>query len=133
MEREIARVAEPRPGLPIIDREVWPDGTEVAWLASPFPFERKPVVPARMLRDFRVGWVDLATLIGTQHRVTRSGVEKYERPQGPTRDPADLPLVLHANSGKSYIADGHHRLVAAHLRGEPRARARIVEIGDLDR
>jgi len=119
--------------LPVLDREIWPDGTEVVWLASPFPSERKPVVPVRLLKDFRVDWVDLAALTGTQHRATRHGVDKYEVPQQTTRDPADLPLVLHASSGKNYVADGHHRLVAAYLRGEPRARVRIVEIGDLDR
>jgi hypothetical protein len=132
IEREIARVAEARPELDVLEREVWPDGTEVVWLASPFPFERKPVVPGRMHKTFRVGQVDLATLVGTQRQVTQRGVEQYTSGDA-TRDPiGDLPLVYRADSGKSYVADGHHRLAAAYLRGARRAWARIVEIGVLD-
>jgi hypothetical protein len=134
IEREIARVAEARPALDVLEREVWPDGTEVVWLASPFPFERKPVVPGRMHKIFRVGQVDLATLVGTQCQVTQRGVEQYSLGDDVTGGSiGDLPLVYHADSGKSYVADGHHRLAAAYLRGARRAWARIVEIGALDR
>ncbi len=136
-EHDIARVTGSRRALTILGREAGggPGDAEIVWLASPFPYERKPVVPTGVVRDTtRVGWADLETLIGTQRRVTRHGVERHAAsPWAPGDDPDRLPLVYHADSGKSYVADGHHRLAAAYLWGDRRARARIAEIGALDR
>lgn len=111
-----------------LEREVWDDGTVVSYMASPFPRERKPIVPSGMHREGRVGTVDLDSLIGTQDRVTQHGVDKYMSDPG-----NDLPLVYRSSSGKDYVADGHHRLAAAYLSGKRRVKANIVDIGDLDK
>jgi len=118
-----------RTALAPLEQETWDDGSVVSYMASPFPHERKPIVPVRMHRDARVGTVDLDKLIGTQRRVTQHGVDKYM--SAPTS--GELPIVYRSSSGKDYVADGHHRLVAAYLSGKRRAKANIVDIGDLDK
>ncbi len=131
--REVRRILAAgdvqRRELAPLSRETWDDGTVISWMASPFPFERKPAVPTSMHRDTRVATVDLDQLIGTQRRVTQRGVKMHA-----STDPdGDLPLVYQSSRGRLYIADGHHRLAAQYLRGRTRARVNIVDIGDLDR
>jgi ParB-like nuclease domain len=41
----------------------------------------------------------------------------------------DLPVVVKVN-GTYHVHDGHHRLVAAHLRGEQVARCRLIDLDE---
>lgn len=107
-------------GLRVLEREPWPDGVVLVWLESPFPYERKPFVTKQ---SFHQETVPLASLIGTQKRVTAIGVEKYLRHDGDA-----LPMVYRTRTGL-YIADGHHRLVAARIRGEKTAIVRVIDSG----
>jgi hypothetical protein len=105
----------------------------------PFPFERKPQVPSRWHDDYRKGRVPLSSLIATQSYVTSKGVRSYKKQvpsvtakRGGWHD-IDLPLIYMTDDGRAYIADGHHRLVAAFKRGDRDALVRIIDIGDPDR
>jgi hypothetical protein len=111
-------------GLPIVDREGWDDGTIVTWLGSPFPIARKPIVPSRLHLQAKRKRVTLSSLIGTQDRVTENGVKRYMSDAGD-----ELPMV-YKYRGELFIADGHHRLVAAWLRGNKTAVVRVVEVPD---
>jgi hypothetical protein len=95
------------PTLEVVDTEEWDDGTVVEFVAVPFPYERKPLA----YRDDPTaqGSVRLDELIATQRRVTKAGV----------MGAGDAPItVLQTTDGRRYIADGHHRAVAAWLRGD---------------
>ena len=99
--------ANPLADLPVVDTEEWDDGTVVEFVAVPFPYERKPLA----YRDDPTarGPVHLADLIATQRRVTKAGV----------MGAGDAPItVLQTTDGRRYITDGHHRAVAAWLRGD---------------
>lgn len=111
-------------GLEVLRVETWPDGTRITWLESPFPYERKPQFPSRVFseRAARQTVVPLSALIGTQREVTDIGVVMYAA--GATND---LPMVYRDARGL-FIADGHHRLTAAFLRGETEARVRLVDL-----
>ncbi len=107
---------DPLSDVYVIDTDTLEDGTVVKYVAAPFPVERKPLA----YRDDpkAQGLVNLSTLIATQRRVTVAGVEKYldERLRpGSARMPAIL--VYETSDGRQYIADGHHRAVAALIRG----------------
>ena len=120
--RRSVRNGETSMGLPIVGREDWDDGTIVTWLGSPVPIARKPIVPSRLHLRAKRKRVALASLAGTQLRVTENGVRRYMEDAGD-----ELPLV-YKYRGESIIADGHHRLVAALLRGNKTAFVRVVEV-----
>ena len=107
--RSPTRVATYRanpPTLEVVDTEEWDDGTVVEFVAVPFPYERKPLA----YRDDPTaqGSVRLDELIATQRRVTKAGVEGA----------GDAPIrVYQTTDGRRYIADGHHRAVAAWAAG----------------
>jgi len=108
-------------GLPVLERELWDDGSVVIWLASPFPYAKKPAIPSRLIDRAKRTTVPLEGLWGTQRRVTSVGVNRYV-----TSSP-DPPLVYRMSDGRMLIADGHHRLTAALLRGDRKAVVRLVE------
>jgi ParB-like chromosome segregation protein Spo0J len=56
--------------------------------------------------------------------VTENGVKRYMSDAGD-----ELPMV-YKYRGELFIADGHHRLVAAWLRGNKTAVVRVVEVPD---
>lgn len=113
--------------LDVIERETWGDGTIITWLASPFPYTRKPVVPSSMIRTAKIASVPLSRLEGSQKRITQVGLDKHAH--GYSAD--DMPLVFRGASGRLYIADGHHRLAAAYVNGRDTAKVRLVDIGEL--
>lgn len=103
----------------------------------PFPFERKPQIPSRWHDRYVKEIVPIDRMIATQSYVTEKGVRQYRgsKPlhlRAPASD-SDLPIVYRTDDGRLYIADGHHRIVAAIRRGEHTIKARVVDIGDPDR
>lgn len=103
--------------LPVVEREEWPDGSVVEWVALPFPYERKPLT----YRSDRVtqARVPLAELIATQRRATKGGIDKVPRNAARIR-------VGRTPDGRLYILDGHHRAAAALLRGDASIAADVV-------
>ena len=110
---------DPLSDVHVIATDELEDGTVVKYVASPFPYERKPLA---YNDDPKVqGLVNLANLIGTQRRVSVAGVEKYlagadEKPPRPGSSRMPAILVYETSDGRQYIADGHHRAFAALLR-----------------
>lgn len=109
--------------MPVVLTEEWDDGTVVTWLASPFPYARKPVVPDKLHSNAVVARVPLDAITGTQRSVTERGVRRYLRDS----DDEELPLVYRMGD-VLFIADGHHRLTAAMLRGKRDALVRLVDV-----
>lgn len=108
--------------LAVDQREEWEDEDghhEVVWRVSPFPYRRKPLRG----REAPPRDIPLARLYGSQHYVTEVGLEKWRKGYGED----DLPYVFAEKDGTFTVGDGHHRLVAAWLRGETHARVRISE------
>jgi len=103
------------PTLEVVDTEEWDDGTVVEFVAVPFPYERKPLA----YRDDPTaqGSVRLDELIATQRRVTKAGVEKYLNDIAGRVGRAEKIRVYQTTDGRRYIADGHHRAVAAWAAG----------------
>jgi hypothetical protein len=99
-------------------------------LPIPLPFERKPQVPSRWSDRYHKEHVPIDRMIATQHHVTEKGLKQY-RLTAPKHD-IDLPLVYRIDDGQLYIADGHHRIVAALKRGDQSIMARVIDIGDPD-
>ena len=100
-----------------VSRERWPDGTEVVSCAIPFPYRRKPPVPANT--PSHVGLVPLDRVFASQRTVVAHGLR--EKNYG-------KPLVYAEPDGTFTIGDGHHRLTRAKLRGQKAVRARIVKV-----
>jgi len=85
-----------------------------------------------------VGRILLSAIKGIQATVNRERLTQHLKdprliPDG-TRAPGhgaliDLPIVV-KRGGEYYLHDGHHRLTAAHLRGEVDARVRLVDLDD---
>lgn len=94
------------------------------------PFERKPQIPSRWHDRYRKEIVPINRMIATQSYVTEKGV-RHHRTTAAKHD-IDLPLVYRTDDGRLYIADGHHRIVAAIRRGDANVRARVIDIGDPD-
>jgi hypothetical protein len=113
--------------LPKVGEETWDDGTHITWRASPFPHRSKPQLPSRLHNDAEVRKVPLASLNSSQTRVTEHGVLKHLKVAASDKA-SDLPLVYREHDGSHTIGDGHHRLVAAHLRGATFAQARVVDV-----
>ena len=87
----------------------------------PFPVERKPL---SYKDDPEVsGFVRVEDLIATQRRVTKAGVEKYlddiagRVGRAGNAGRAEKIRVYETHDGRRYIADGHHRAVAAWAAG----------------
>ena len=106
---------------PVVDTEEWDDGTVVEFVAVPFPVERKPL---SYKDDPEVsGFVRVEDLIATQRRVTKAGVEKYlddiagRVGRAGNAGRAEKIRVYETHDGRRYIADGHHRAVAAWAAG----------------
>jgi predicted SprT family Zn-dependent metalloprotease len=100
---------------PVVDTEEWDDGTVVEFVAVPFPVERKPL---SYKDDPKVsGFVRVEDLIATQRRVTKAGVEKYLDDLAGRVGRAEKIRVYQTQDGRQYIADGHHRAVAAWAAG----------------
>ena len=117
--------------LKTVETEKWDDGTEVIFKKIPIPLvSRKPFVPSKMIDDAEIGSVDVNSLVSTQGKVTQSGVEKYLEPQKDSSNPLNYPLVYRTKDGTAFIQDGHHRAVAALLRGDKQLKARIVDVQD---
>ena len=102
-------------------RERWGDGTIVIFRRVPLPVRRKPAVPTRA--PDRVEVVPTARLWASQSTVTEHGVDAYLRGV-----PGPLPVVFAESDGTYTIVDGHHRIVAALLRGAQAIRARVVTV-----
>lgn len=115
----------PIPALTETRRETWDDGTEVVFLRVPFPVRRKPQVPAKAIKGAVVAEVQVSTLVASQSEVTWKGLRQYKA-KTPRNPASDLPLVIYED-GLNYIQDGHHRLVAAALRGDCSVRVRQVQ------
>jgi len=100
---------------PVVGTEEWDDGTVVEFVAVPLPYERKPLA----YRDDPTaqGSVRLDELIATQRRVTKAGVEKYLNDIAGRGGRAEKIRVYQTTDGRRYIADGHHRAVAAWAAG----------------
>lgn len=82
--------------------------------------------------------VPLDKLTGIQQTVNTERLSKYvddpKSVKSGTRAPGhggliDLPVVVKKDN-KLFIHDGHHRLTAAKLRGEPDARVRFVNLDE---
>lgn len=118
--------------LPVDEEETWDDGTKVTFRRTPFPKGSKPNVPGRLHDTATVEHVDLDSLRSSQGRVTENGVQQYAGKQldEHAHDKTDLPLVYRMKDGTHVIGDGHHRLVAARLRGEKTAPVRVVHVPD---
>jgi hypothetical protein len=113
-ENPDARESNP-PTLKVVDTEEWDDGTVVEFVAVPFPYERKPL---SYKDDPEVsGFVRVEDLIATQRRVTKVGVEKYLDDIAGRAGRAEKIRVYETHDGRRYIADGHHRAVAAQAAG----------------
>ena len=110
--------------LPILERETWDNGTEVVFRAVPFDSVRKPACPARLHATAFRECIPLSLVRATQKRVSESGVEKYLLRLGPGEDYP--PLVYLRRDGTYAVADGHHRLVAAFLRGCEQVQVLVV-------
>lgn len=97
--------------------------------AQRVPFPRAPHPAAGSKRDDGavVTSVRLADLTATQEFVSRNGLVKHGEPLPSRAAASRLPLVF-KRDGKLYIIDGHHRLTAAHLRGEKTHRVRLVDL-----
>jgi ParB-like nuclease domain len=100
-------------------------------LPIPLPFERKPQFPDRWNDRYHKESVPIDRMIATQSHVTEMGLRQYRLPTTP-KHAYDLPIVYRTDDGRLYIADGHHRIVAALKRGERSIMARVVDIGDPD-
>lgn len=110
-------------GLPITRTEDWDDGTVVTWLAHPFPVERKPFAPSKVVDEARLRKIPFDLLIATQDEVTKRGVEKHLTHH-------DVPPLVYLYGGRYYIADGHHRITAKwlirHTTGDTDVLARVA-------
>lgn len=125
------RCANPRELIELDEIDTDAQGRPIYFMAQPFPYERKPFVPSRIERGAYRSRVPIRSLVGTQHRVTAHGVQKYLAEDRGEQVPfEDLPMVYRTPSGKAYIADGHHRASAAWLRGEDDLEVRAVEIDE---
>ena len=80
--------------------------------------------------------VPIASLVAIQHTVDRKRVEHYIENGGKVRagtkhadhgGVVDTPIVVRCK-GTNYAFDGHHRVVAAKLRGMRTIRARYVDL-----
>lgn len=91
---------------------------------------------ARLSLRAPVGRIRLDAIKGIQGTVNRERLGQHLKdprliPDG-TRAPGhgaliDLPIVVKLG-GEYFLHDGHHRLTAAHLRGEVDARVRLVDL-----
>jgi len=113
--------------LEMVNKEKWDDGTTVVHRKSPFPAERKPVVSSKLHDAASVEHVPLSSLRGSQSTVAEHGVQQHL--DNPPSASADLPMVYRTPEGTNHIADGHHRLAAAHLRGDKTAKVKVVDLG----
>lgn len=86
--------------------------------------------------DAKIEDVPLSDLWGVQRHVNaerlQSHLESPDLVPAGARGPGhggliDIPTVVRIG-GKSVIHDGHHRATAAHLRGQPSIRARVVDL-----
>jgi hypothetical protein len=83
--------------------------------------------------------VRLEGLKGIQESVSRRRVASYMRRGWPAKGTrseehgglVDLPIVVEQR-GVKYLWDGHHRCVAALLRGDVDARARVVRLPEVE-
>ena len=116
--------AAPKPG-PIIESEVWDNGTKVDWVASPFAkLDTKVESPkGSQIGGAVVETIPIGDLKATQSRVTVQGIDK------PGDNSAGLPLVVQSN-GVRYIQDGHHRLAKELFDGKTEAQVRILKLDD---
>ena len=113
------------PGQPTLDLDEHATEEMAATYAMPFPYERKPQVPKRIHDVQRNASVPMSALIATQRGVTKRGVDKYLSKRTLAR-----PIVYLAADGRAWIADGHHRAVAAWARGGDTLAARVVDVPD---
>jgi hypothetical protein len=123
VELDDLRKAQDLSVLPELDSEEWPDGKVIKWRASPFPYRRYPALPSRLDAQAKVEMIPLDKLYGSQRRVTEHGVKQYL--ENPKHDP---PMVYAEHDGTYTMRDGHHRAVAAQLRGEKQLQAKVVHV-----
>ena len=109
--------------FPVTDREAYLSAVKEAGIA-------------RLSRKAPVGRVRLDAIKGIQGTVNRERLNQHLRDPRLIPDGArgsgngaliDLPIVVKLG-GEYYVHDGHHRLTAAHLRGEVDARVRLVDL-----
>lgn len=80
------------------------------------------MVPSRALLGARRSSVPIVSLLATQTVVTQDGVLRYLRhPRSGTP-----PLVYETDAGR-FVADGHHRIVAAIVRGQESIAVDVVD------
>ena len=69
----------------------------------------------------------------TQDTVDRAGIRSYiDKPNNPehwTEEGYDAPEVYH-HQGKMWIYEGHHRIIASRLRGEPSIKVHFWDTGE---
>jgi hypothetical protein len=131
--REVVAAASPEhliATLPATRSEVWPEGAEdtggvVQFRRVPFPVVHKYIVPSRVTKSWTVRTVPFNKIRATQHEVTDRGLLRFLL--NPPRRQEDLPLVLHLLPSDIYeVQDGHHRLVAAFLRGRTSTKVKVA-------
>lgn len=129
-----------------IDPTCSPDGGGAAQFDKPgktetskfFKFDGKAAEKYRITKATHtrgtVQEVKIAGLVATQKTVENPGVKEF------LNDPAkqttgglafhgvagSLPLIVQEHDGRRLILDGHHRLIAAAVRGEKTVKARVI-------
>lgn len=124
-----------------------PDGERVGTAKHPFPVADREVYLAQtrgkgiaeLSHKAPVGRVRLDALQGIQRTINRERLVMHlndprlvptgARAASGSGMASDLPVVVKLN-GKHYVHDGHHRLAAAHLRGESNARVRLIDLDE---
>lgn len=122
-----------------------PDGIHEGTAKHPFPVEDREAYLelvkehgsiGKLSHSGQIGRIRLDAIHGIQHTVNRERLTQHMKdpaliPKG-TRSSGsgaliDLPIIVKKN-GKYFCHDGHHRLCAAHLRHDPDARVRLVDL-----
>jgi hypothetical protein len=108
--------------LPVAGEDESPEMGKILFRESPFQFRRPPFVPSRIVDTAQPGHVPIDKLFGSQKRITDHGVRAKL-----TSDQQDDPILAYSEPDGTYtIGDGHHRAVAAYLRGDKSVAAKIV-------
>jgi hypothetical protein len=92
------------------------------------------LVRARTVRYYALALpieaVPTERVIPTQIWVRASVADRLGAVGADVRNAAREPVVLFRKHGREYVADGHHGLVAALMRGDPLFQGRMLDFGD---
>src|SRR3990167_3939380 len=103
--------------LPVVSRDIWPDGTKITFHKIPLPSRRKPIVPSSA--PSKTAIVPLDRVFASQTQATDVGLCKPI---------TGLPFVYREHDGTFTVSDGHHRIVRALLRGRKRLKMRVTDV-----